>query len=238
MKISNLTETIKHKEPLWKLVSSCLMPFKLVFYLGLAACLLSFAGAASLPVSAQAIPTLSFSPVPAVLDTRVANTTVVDVLISNAVNISGFDVQVDYDPNVASINQWVRGSFFPTGFCLPVLDIPGSLRLACTKTGEPGINGSGTLAKLTFEAMAWGGASVLNISKAELVESGSIDLVDVFVEPGELWVIPYYIALPLILQLGGPQSYQISIEKYAQASKLQAGNELLLALPGCAEVPS
>ncbi len=113
MKILNLTETFTHREPLSKLVSYCAIRLRQVFYVGLAAGLLLLAGAAARPVLAQAATTVNFSPVPAVIDTWVGSTTVVNVPVSNAVNIGVFSIQINYDPDIALISQWVLGSFVP-----------------------------------------------------------------------------------------------------------------------------
>ena len=238
MKMIDMTTTDKHKKPRGKAVSYFSMRFRLVLTLCLAFCLLFFAGAAPRPVLAQAAATVSFSPVPAVIDTRVGSTTVVDVLISNAVNIGAFSIRINYDPNVAQISQWGPGNFFTDAICLTPVDIPGSLQVDCAKIGNPGNNGSGTLVELTFEALAWGGNSPLSFGIAQLVDSDTNQFVDVAVAPGELRVIPYHIALPLILKQGGPQGLLVSAEAQTQTITLQKSYELPLALPGCDEARS
>lgn len=222
------------------MVSYCSILFRQVFYVSLVACLLLFTGAAPRPVLAQAAATVSFFPSSAVIDTRVGGTTLVNVVISNAVNIGGFSIQINYDPNVARISQWASGNFFANAICLTPVDIPGTLQVDCAKIGPEGSSGSGTLAQLTFEALTWGGYSPLSFGIAQLVDSGTNNLADAMVEPGELRVIPYHIALPLILKQGGPQSLLIPAETLAQAQTiaLQIPIEFPLALGGCDEAQS
>ena len=240
MKMRSITKTVKHKKSRGKVVSYFSMRFRQVLLLCLAFCLLLFAGAAPRQVLAQAAATVSFSPTSAVIDTRVGNTTVVDVVISNAVNIGGFSIQINYDPNVARISRWAPGNFFADAICLTPVDIPGSLQVDCAKIGNPGNNGSGRLAELTFEAVAWGGNSPLNFGIAQLVDSDTNQFVDVVVAPGELSVIPYHIALPLIFKQGGPQSLQVPAETLAQTQTiaLHIPIEFPLALGGCDEAQS
>lgn len=159
MKILNLTETVKHNKPVFKMASSCSIGLRQVFCLGLALCLLLFTGEASRPVLAQPATTLRFSLHSVLIDTRVGSTAVMAVVIENADNIGGFDIQIDYDPNVALITEWTLGDFMPEAICFELVNVPGLLQVACAKTGTPGISSLGTLVELTFEATAWSGNS-------------------------------------------------------------------------------
>jgi hypothetical protein len=207
MKSSNLNHTNKSRKPANKKAGSGIIGWRNVFSLGLALSLLLLAAGRPGPVSAQPTPTLRFSPHPAVIDTHVGKTTVVEVVVENAEDINAFDIQIDYDPTVALISGWEQGSFLPGVICLVPLEEPGSLKLACTKTGPGGSSGSGSLVKLTFQATPQGGTTALNLSNAELVHAVTNDLVPVQVVPGELQVISYRLALPLVLKEGaGPSA--------------------------------
>ncbi len=113
MKMCNLTEILKIQEPRCNQASHLSKKVGQALCFSLVVCLLLFVGAAPRPVLAQAATAVSFSPVPVVIDTRVGGTTVVDVLVRNEVNIGVFSIQINYDPDMALISQWVLGSFVP-----------------------------------------------------------------------------------------------------------------------------
>ena len=238
MKIANLFETMKRKQPLYKMVSYCYMTFGRVFYVSLAASLLLFAVVAPQPALGQVATTVGFSPVPVEIDIRVGGTTVVNVVIENADNVGAFDIQIDYDPNVALISGWEQGSFLPSAICLVPLDEPGSLKLACAKIGPDGSNGSGTLVSLTFKATALGGNTSLSLSNAELVNAESNQIMPVQLMPGELQVLSCHLFLPLILKQGGPQSLLVPVEALAEGQPITSRmpRAIFCSLPMCAEV--
>jgi hypothetical protein len=101
----------------------------------------------------------------------------VDVNISGAADLYGFQFDVLFDPNIVAAVSSSEGSFLSQGgstFFIPgTNDNAGGTVAATANTlisPVPGVTGSGNLAVLTFEALK-SGFSSLAISGVELIDS-------------------------------------------------------------------
>ena len=122
--------------------------------------------------------TLSVSPTTA--SSTVGNSLSFDIVASGAENMFGFQFNVDYDSNILEFTSMTEGPFLNNNgadstFCIDAsTGTPGSVRnYACTrlKSGDTatGVDGSGTIATITFSAKSAGQSSV-TISNAKIAD--------------------------------------------------------------------
>ena len=124
-----------------------------------------------LHVHAQTGPTLSVQPVVSDLVLNGDNSTVVDLYLTDAVDINAFDIVVTYDATIATVSSYAFGGFLTNLWCPSQENSPGRFRLSCTQTsGTPPVNGDGSLFNLTFSGLL-AGVSALSIEKEQLVDS-------------------------------------------------------------------
>ena len=106
-----------------------------------------------------------------------SNTTTLMIDITGVSNLFAFQFDVGFDPPIVSAIGVTEGSFLPTGGS--TLFIPGTIdnvtgvisNTADALTGlVPGVSGSGTLAKVQFQALA-PGTSAITLSNVILLDS-------------------------------------------------------------------
>ena len=89
-----------------------------------------------------------------------------DVSVSDVKELYGFQFDVAYDPAVLEFQKAAEGTFLNNNgetksFCVEYAATPGLIRhIACIKMGGESMNGSGTLEKVSFKAVASGKSSV------------------------------------------------------------------------------
>lgn len=112
----------------------------------------------------------------------------ISLLVSGAVSLNAFDVQVEYDAALLSLSKWEFGDLLSNLAVVKRDDLPGSFRLVATQLATPGVSGDGVLLKLTFSGKLEG-SSAINITKAEFARSeGGLSLPEL--QQGRLSVIP------------------------------------------------
>ena len=143
--------------------------------------------------AAHAVPVISLnvSPSPA----AVGNTVLVNVNISGAVDIYGYQFSLLFNPSVLQAAGGTEGSFLPTGgstyFVAGTVDnTAGAVNFTVgTLLGLlPGVSGNGTLATLSFNAAALG-SSTLAFRDVVLFNSELVD-VTAQVQGGVVSVVP------------------------------------------------
>ena len=144
--------------------------------------------------TAQAVPVISLtvSPSPA----AVGNTVLVNVNISGAVDVYGYQFSLLFNPAVLQATGSTEGSFLPTGgstYFVPgtVNNTLGAVNFTIgTLLGAlPGVSGNGTLATLSFNAAALG-SSALGFRDVVLFDSELVDLTGVQLQGGMVTVVP------------------------------------------------
>ena len=106
--------------------------------------------------AAQTGTTVYFSPDPATVYLNGTNSQVVDLRIADAVELNAFDIVLDYDASVATIQSWTHGGFFENLMCIKQENNPGHLWIVCVQTASTPKSGSGSVLKLTFHGTGAG----------------------------------------------------------------------------------
>lgn len=139
-----------------------------------------------LPVLAQGGTVLAVDPAQASVE--VNGQREISLLVSGAVSLNAFDVQVEYDAALLSLSKWEFGDLLSNLAVVKRDDLPGSFRLVATQLATAGVSGDGVLLKLTFSGKLEG-SSAINITKAEFARSeGGLSLPEL--QQGRLSVIP------------------------------------------------
>ncbi len=153
--------------------------------IGLFSVLLSFAMVD--PVFGQSGTTLSVIPASATLYLNNVNTIELDLVVTNAVSLQGFDLTLTYDPAVVHLDSWAHGGMLASTAVVYKTDIPGLFRLAVVQLGGTPPSGDGTLLKLTFSGVGVG-TSAMTITEAEFTNGTSGGKTTPALEHGSLTV--------------------------------------------------
>lgn len=150
-----------------------------------------------------------------------ANTVMIELLVTDAVNLQGYEFTFSYDPAVLHLQSSRIGSFLPSSMKLIEENTPGHLRLVILKLGPPGISGDGQLLKLTFSGVAIG-TSDLTITQANFThESGG--MTDPQIANSAAITVAYDPALLPGVSLTGAVSLQGQAERSGVAVTLSPG---------------
>ena len=117
--------------------------------------------------SAQAVTTLSVSPSETVIG--VGGQAALSVLVSDAVNLNAFDIELIYDPQVLTLSTWGFGNFLSQLAQVVLENEPGRFHLVATQLAQPGKTGSGSLIELRFTGLQ-AGESAITLTRGELAE--------------------------------------------------------------------
>lgn len=117
--------------------------------------------------NAQGETTVSVSPSESNMYLNGDNTQEINLLITNAVEIVGFDVVVTYNEMLMTLNEWSIGDFLSSPFCYVPVNDPGYIQIACTQLNMETASGSGVLFNLNFAGNS-PGSSTLELIKAEM----------------------------------------------------------------------
>ncbi len=112
------------------------------------------------PAAAQTGTTVFFSPNPANVYINGTNSQVVDLRIADAVNLNSFDIILDYDASIATIQSWTHGGFFENLMCIRQENTPGHLWIVCVQTASTPKSGNGSVLKLTFQGVGVGSTPI------------------------------------------------------------------------------
>jgi len=139
----------------------------------------------------SASPILSIVPVTQTVSTGSSAT--LDVNISDVTDLYGFQFDLSFAPSILSANGTTEGPFLPSGGT--TFFVPGTIdntngtisTTADTLIGAiSGVNGGGTLAFVTFTALA-AGTSSIDLSNVLLIDSG-FNPIDTSLESGSVIV--------------------------------------------------
>ncbi len=100
----------------------------------------------------------------------VGATTTVHLLVKAEVAVGGFDLTLDYDPDLLLLDGWAYGDFLSELYVLKKEDTPGHFRLVSVQLAIPPVAGEGTLVELTLRGLAVG-TSTLMLSDVTLANA-------------------------------------------------------------------
>jgi hypothetical protein len=131
---------------------------------------------------AFATPIISVNPSGSAVN--VGDSVSVDIVINGAVDLYAFQFDVGFDPSVLSATSIVEGALLPSGGA--TIYLPGTISNASgtisftadiLETAVSGVTGSGTLARVSFQAIGAGSSpvNVLNVMLLDSTLSGIAD---------------------------------------------------------------
>jgi general secretion pathway protein D len=122
---------------------------------------------------------------PPVVQTAVGSTVSVNLTMEGGADVASAPMQISWDPKILKLNDVIRGDFLSSDgqqpvFTKNVMNDTGTATIQLARQpGTPGVNGSGVLVTLSFQAVGKGATPVfvpnLNVrnSKGEPVADGS-----------------------------------------------------------------
>lgn len=131
-------------------------------------------------LSASAVPILSIAPSTAVV--QPSQSFSLDISITDALDLYAFQFDLAFDPAILSAGGITEGPFLPTGgatfFIAGTIDnVTGAITFTADtlQTAILGVDGSGTLATVSFQALALG-TSPITLSSVVLLDSNLGDI--------------------------------------------------------------
>jgi general secretion pathway protein D len=103
---------------------------------------------------------------PPVVQTAVGSTVSVNVMLESGADVSSAPMQISWDPKILKLNDVVRGDFLSSDgqqpvFTKNVMNDTGTATVQLGRQpGTPGVNGSGVLVTLNFQAVGKGSTPV------------------------------------------------------------------------------
>ena len=119
-------------------------------------------------VSAQASVEVWFDPQDS--QVGIGATTAVQLMVNAPVAVGGFDLTLDYDPDLLHLDAWKYGDFLSKLYIVKKEDTPGHLRLVSVQLAVPPVAGEGKLLEFTFRGLAIG-SSPLTLSNVTLANA-------------------------------------------------------------------
>lgn len=103
-----------------------------------------------------------FSPDPSYIYINAANEVTVNVMVRDVVDIRGFDVRVNFNPSIVSLESWAFGDFLTDVGCSNQVIGADYIRLVCAQTGPlPPQSGTGSLFSIVFSGVTEGTSSLI-----------------------------------------------------------------------------
>lgn len=96
------------------------------------------------------------SPDPSYIYLDGTNQVTVDVMIRDAIDVSAFDVQINFDPTKVTRLSYEVGDFLKNTSCIDRFVGPNYFRLICGQLATDGQNGTGTLFRIVFQGVEEG----------------------------------------------------------------------------------
>ena len=104
--------------------------------------------------SAQNNTVLTFDP--DLISVPLGNQVHLELWVLEGVNVSAFDIELEYDADVLTLASWSYGKFLKQLSQVMLINEPGHFRLAATQLAQPVVSGSGVLLNFTFNTIALG----------------------------------------------------------------------------------
>ncbi|MBG0786728.1 MAG: hypothetical protein H0S79_16655 [Anaerolineaceae bacterium] len=180
----------------------------------------------STPVFGQSGTVLAVSPASANLYLNNVNTTELELAVTNAVSLQGFDLTLTYDPAVVTLDSWAQGGMLSPTAVVAQTNTPGFLRLAVVQLGGTPPSGDDVLLRLTFSGVA-PGASAVTITNAEFT-NGSVGGVTTPALEHGLLIVGYDSALLDQFTLTGEVSLQGQLQRAGVPYQLGLGQTYAL----------
>lgn len=96
------------------------------------------------------------SPDPSYIYLDGTNQVTLDVMIRDAIDVSAFDVQINFDPTKVTRLSYEVGDFLKNTSCIDRFVGPNYFRLICGQLATDGQNGTGTLFRVVFQGVEEG----------------------------------------------------------------------------------
>jgi len=130
---------------------------------------------ALIPVQLSASPTTTVYVYPSAKTVKVGQDFTVEVRISEVIDLYGWEFKLGWAPNLLDVVDVYEGPFLSQGgdtfFAKKINNTAGYILIDCTLLGPvPGVNGTGTLAIVEFQAETQG-SCVLDLYDTKLVSS-------------------------------------------------------------------
>lgn len=106
------------------------------------------------PVSAQGSPTLSIYP--ASITVPLGNQALLNLEVSDGVDVNGFDILINYDAVRLLLVSWTYGDYLANLNCTRLIDQPGYFELTCSQGDDQEVDGDGILLTMTFDTLQIG----------------------------------------------------------------------------------
>jgi hypothetical protein len=111
---------------------------------------------------------------PSAGDVIINNLSIINLNVTNGVNVNAFDVIITYDSSILTLSSWSYGSYLSSLGIILQTDTPGYFRLVATQLGKPGVYGDGNLLNLVFRGKV-NGSSPIMITKCDFANpEGSV----------------------------------------------------------------
>lgn len=98
------------------------------------------------------------------------NQIVIRVEVKNGDNLNGYNLKINYNPEVITLETWSHGGYMSNLKVDKQVNDPGSLSLEVMQFNTPGVSGDGTLLNLTFTGKT-SGVSAVQISEVAFIRS-------------------------------------------------------------------
>lgn len=178
------------------------------------------------PAYGQDVTTLAVSPTSAILFLNNVNTITLDLQVTSAVSLQGFDVTLTYDPEVVTLDSWSHGGMLSPTALVAQTNTPGLLRLAVVQLGGTPPSGDGIILRLTFSGVGVG-TSAVTISNAEFTNGSAGGVSTPALVDGSL-IVGYDPALLDRFVLSGEVSLQGQLQRAGAPFSLAPGQTYVI----------
>ena len=118
--------------------------------------------------SAQNSTVLTFDP--DLVSVPLGNQVQLQLWVLEGVNVNAFDIELEYDPDVLTLESWSYGDFLRQLAQVMLINEPGHFRLAATQLAQPVVSGSGVLLNFSFNTLALG-ESLIDLTHGQLSDA-------------------------------------------------------------------
>jgi|GEM_PF-931370 hypothetical protein len=126
-------------------------------------------------VRAQAETVIAVTPSEGNLWLNAANTVEMEIMISDVVDLQGFDLTITYDPLIVQLAGWAYDDFLTSLVTVSHVETSGSIRLAAVQLAGSPASGEGILFTLTFSGLMPGESAIM-IAESKLTTDAGIPI--------------------------------------------------------------